>query len=58
MDFVIDPDSSSLINSYEKWRNWADEKICCDYGLHVAVPSINENTKAEMEVLTKEKGNL
>ncbi|XP_054709836.1 dihydropyrimidinase-like isoform X2 [Uloborus diversus] len=55
IDFVIDKDSS-LLEGYEKWRSWADEKVCCDYGLKVAVTSWNDKTESEMEILTKEKG--
>lgn len=54
MDFVIG--SESLLDSYEKWRSWADEKVCCDYGLHVAVTKWSDSVKEEMEILTKEKG--
>ncbi|XP_076306935.1 dihydropyrimidinase-like isoform X3 [Tachypleus tridentatus] len=55
MDFVLEP-TTSLLESYEKWRGWADEKVCCDYALHVAVISWNDNMKRDMEILTKEHG--
>ncbi|GIY74765.1 dihydropyrimidinase [Caerostris extrusa] len=55
MDFVAG-DKSSLLEAYDTWRGWADEKVCCDYGLHMIVKSWNEKTEAEMEILTKEKG--
>lgn len=46
----------SLLEAYDKWRNWADPKVCCDYGLHVAVTWWSEKVAQEMEVLCKEKG--
>lgn len=58
IDFAI-PDSSnrSLLDAYDKWRSWADERICCDYGLHVAVTDWKEGlTDREMATLVKEKG--
>ncbi|XP_076371139.1 dihydropyrimidinase-like isoform X2 [Tachypleus tridentatus] len=55
MDFVVET-TSSLLESYEKWRGWADEKVCCDYALHVAVTSWSDTIKQDMEILTKEHG--
>ena len=40
----------SLIEAYNKWRGWADEKVCCDYGLKVALPGeITEDSLKEMK---------
>ncbi|UYV80634.1 DPYS [Cordylochernes scorpioides] len=55
MDVVLDP-GSSLLEAYERWRNMADDKVCCDYGLHVCVPSWNDKMAAHMETLVREKG--
>ncbi|CAL1271126.1 unnamed protein product, partial [Larinioides sclopetarius] len=55
VDFVSSKDTS-LLEAYDTWRGWADEKVCCDYGLHMIVKSWDEKTESEMEVLTKEKG--
>lgn len=46
----------SLLDAYDKWRNWADAKVCCDYSLHVAVPTFNDRLKQEMDALVKERG--
>ncbi|XP_041366411.1 dihydropyrimidinase-like isoform X2 [Gigantopelta aegis] len=56
MDFVIDGKDMSLLEAYEKWRGWADPKVCCDYGLHVAVTWWSDSVAKEMEVLAHEKG--
>lgn len=37
LDFVIPKKGSSLLEAYERWRQTADPKVCCDYSLHVAV---------------------
>ncbi|UJR28248.1 hypothetical protein I4U23_009498 [Adineta vaga] len=56
LDFVIPTKEQSLIEAYNQWRERADAKICCDYGLHVAITSWNEQVAKDMEILTKEKG--
>lgn len=37
VDFAIPEKGESLIETYNIWRQRADEKVCCDYGLHMAV---------------------
>ncbi|CAF4470049.1 unnamed protein product, partial [Rotaria magnacalcarata] len=39
------------------WRERADAKVCCDYGLHVAITHWNEQVAADMETLAKEQDN-
>lgn len=56
IDFVLDQKGVPLLEAYDKWRNWADNKVCCDYGLHVAVTYWNDSVSKEMEVLSKERG--
>ncbi|XP_052213261.1 dihydropyrimidinase-like isoform X4 [Dreissena polymorpha] len=56
MDFVLDQKGVPLLDAYDKWRNWADSKVCCDYALHVAVTHWSDSVAKEMEVLTKERG--
>lgn len=56
VDFVIPPKNESLLQCYDRWRSWADEKVCCDYSLHVAVTWWSDQVAKEMEVLCKEKG--
>lgn len=56
VDFVLDQKNVSLLEAYDKWRSWADGKVCCDYGLHVAVTWWSDQVSKEMEILCKEKG--
>jgi len=56
MDFVLDQKGVSLLDAYDKWRAWADEKVCCDYSFHVGVTWWGEKTEEEMEILVKERG--
>ncbi len=56
VDFVIPSKEQSLIEAYKQWRERADAKVCCDYGLHVAITHWNEQVAKDMEILSKEKG--
>lgn len=56
IDFVIPARNESLLEAYDRWKGWADEKVCCDYGFHVAVTWWSEDVGKEMEVLVKERG--
>uniref|UniRef100_A0A8C9ENV6 Dihydropyrimidinase n=1 Tax=Pavo cristatus TaxID=9049 RepID=A0A8C9ENV6_PAVCR len=37
IDFAVPQKGCSLIEAFNKWKGWADPKVCCDYALHVAV---------------------
>lgn len=52
VDFAIPNKGESLIAAYQKWRNWADPKVCCDYALHVAVSWWSPDVHDEMKVLS------
>lgn len=56
VDFVLGPKNESLLQMYDRWRGWADPKVCCDYSFHVAVTWWSEQVREEMEVLVREKG--
>ncbi|PSN53070.1 Dihydropyrimidinase [Blattella germanica] len=56
IDFAIPKKGESLIEAYESWRQKADEKVCCDYALHVAVTWWSDKVKEEMEQLCKDHG--
>ncbi|KAH0629727.1 hypothetical protein JD844_012036 [Phrynosoma platyrhinos] len=56
VDHVVPEPESSLIEAYEKWREWGDGKACCDYSLHVDITHWNDSVKQEVQTLIKEKG--
>ena len=56
VDFVVTPKNESLLQVYDRWRGWADPKVCCDYSFHVAVTWWSEQIKEEMGMLVREKG--
>ncbi|XP_011298465.1 dihydropyrimidinase isoform X2 [Fopius arisanus] len=56
MDFVIPSKGETLLEAYERYRATADEKVCCDYGLHVAITSWSPRIKEEMATLVQEHG--
>ncbi|CAM9330893.1 unnamed protein product [Lampetra planeri] len=51
LDFVIPQKGTSLLEAYDRWRQTADPKVCCDYSLQR-----RRHVKKEMDTLVKEKG--
>ncbi|XP_032874785.1 dihydropyrimidinase isoform X1 [Amblyraja radiata] len=56
LDFVIPTKGDSLLEAYDKWKSWADPKVCCDYSFHVAVTWWSAKVKEEMEIIVNERG--
>ena len=51
LDFVIPRRDESLLEAYERYRANADEKVCCDYGLHVAITSWNKKVNLQSYII-------
>ncbi|XP_018397055.1 PREDICTED: dihydropyrimidinase isoform X2 [Cyphomyrmex costatus] len=56
IDFVVPRKDESLMEAYERYRETADQKVCCDYALHIAVTSWSSKVKEDMATLVKEHG--
>ena len=56
MDFVLGPKNESLLQAFDRWKGWADEKVCCDYSFHVGVTWWSPQVQEEMGILCKDKG--
>ena len=56
VDFVIPSKTQTLLEAYDQWRGWADPKVNCDYGLHVAITHWDAQVAEEMGVLCRERG--
>ena len=37
LDVVMPERGESLVDAHGRWAEWAEQKACCDYGLHVGV---------------------
>ncbi|XP_034117961.1 dihydropyrimidinase-like isoform X1 [Drosophila sulfurigaster albostrigata] len=56
IDCVLPKKHESLVEAYDKWRSWADPKVCCDYGLHVGITWWSKSVSEEVAILCKELG--
>lgn len=45
-----------MVEAYDKWRSWADPKVCCDYALHVGITWWSKSVSEEIGILCKELG--
>jgi len=55
IDFVIPQKGEPLIDAFKKWRQWADEKVCCDYSLHMAITYWNDSVAEQMKTICSEE---
>ena len=58
VDFVVPSKGESLLAAYEKWRSWADAKVCCDYSFHVAVTYWTDQLSHDMATIVNDKGSF
>uniref|UniRef100_A0A1A9UX59 dihydropyrimidinase n=1 Tax=Glossina austeni TaxID=7395 RepID=A0A1A9UX59_GLOAU len=56
IDFVLPNKGESLVEAYDKWREWADPKVCCDYALHVGITWWSNSVSQEMKIMCDELG--
>ncbi|XP_030756330.1 dihydropyrimidinase isoform X1 [Sitophilus oryzae] len=56
IDFAFPKPGESILDCFYNYRQKADDKVCCDYALHVCLSHWSEQVKREMELLTKEHG--
>ncbi|XP_055848717.1 dihydropyrimidinase isoform X2 [Episyrphus balteatus] len=56
IDFVLPDKGESLVEAYDKWRAWADPKVCCDYGLHMGITWWSKSVSDEMKIMCDELG--
>ena len=54
---MIPAKNESLLAAYDRWRQWADAKVCCDYSFHVAVTWWSDQVRQEMETIVNDRGN-
>jgi len=58
VDFVVPLKGESLLAAYDKWRSWADAKVCCDYSFHVAVTYWTDQLCHDMATIVNDKGSI
>ncbi|CAG9760433.1 unnamed protein product [Ceutorhynchus assimilis] len=56
VDFAFPKPGESILDCFYNYRQKADDKVCCDYALHMCLPHWSEQVKREMEILCKEHG--
>ncbi|XP_060536916.1 dihydropyrimidinase [Cylas formicarius] len=56
IDFAFPKPGESILDCFYDYRQKADDKVCCDYALHICLPHWSEQIKKEMEILCKEHG--
>jgi len=55
IDFVIPQKGQPLMDAYNQWRSWADEKVCCDYSFHCAITYWDDSVEEQMKQLCSDE---
>ena len=55
IDFVIPQKGEPLKDAYNRWRKWADEKVCCDYSFHMAITYWDESVREQMKEICSDE---
>jgi len=55
IDFVIPQKGQPLMDAYNQWRSWADEKVCCDYSFHCAITYWDDSVEEQMKELCSDE---
>jgi len=55
IDFVIPQKGQPLMDAYNQWRSWADEKVCCDYSFHCAITYWDDTVEEQMKQLCSDE---
>lgn len=58
VDYVVPEINQSILDAFNKQHEFASEKSCCDFNLHVCLTWWSEKVSQEMEVLVKDKGKI